>query len=355
MKKFLLFSISCLLITACSNNDSTTSQVDATLNATILDDFSANLARPVYSDLASKTSTLYDEVLALSDGEATDEELVACQTTWKAARSAYEQSEAFLFGPVATDDIDPSIDTWPVNFTDLDSQLNSENAFTEEYINELEDALKGFHPIEYLIFGLHGDKKAKDLTARDLEYLKALALNLKTLTADLNSSWDPSTSNNYHTIFTTAGEGSTVYTTQYAAFEELVKAMSGICEEVATGKIKDVYDSQDSTLEESPFSKNSIADFTSNIKGVQDVYLGKYTVDGKGLEDLVKNSNLQLDSDIKAKLSSAIASLNAITDPFGRAAALTQRVQVQNAMTAISALQTELDENLLPFVQKHVK
>jgi len=99
---------------------------------------------------------------------------------------------------VSTNEIDPRIDTWPVNFEDLESQLGSEEEFTEEYIDGLEDALKGFHPIEYLIFGVDGNKEATAVTSREIEYLKALGLNLKALTAEVADSWNPAESDNYH-------------------------------------------------------------------------------------------------------------------------------------------------------------
>src|SRR5262249_14942914 len=155
----------------------------------------------------------------------TTADLGKMQTSWKQAREAYEQSEAHLFGPVATEGIDPSIDTWPVNFTDLDKQLASGNQFTDEYIAGLDDALKGFHPIEYLIFGKDGQKKSTDFTDRQLEYLNALAKNLKDLTTGLASDWNPNTGG-YVEEVSKAGNGSTAYKTQLAAFEELVNAMA---------------------------------------------------------------------------------------------------------------------------------
>lgn len=352
--KTLLVAAVLLAASACSDDNDNGSSVNKTLNSEVLVDFSANIALPVYTDLAAKTSILYDQVIALKTDGATDTELEACRTTWKQARQVWEQSESFLFGPVSTNNIDPRIDTWPVNFTDLDAQLNSKNEFTEDYINNLEDALKGFHPIEYLIYGSNGNKTASELTVRHLEYLEGLALNLKTLTASLQTSWQTSTSGNYYTAFANAGNGSTVYTTQLAAFEEMVNAMSDICDEVANSKINDVYEAKDPSLEESPFSKNSITDFTNNIKGVQNVYLGVYTADGKGLEDVVRMYNLQLDSDIKTKITTALTALGNITDPFGQAIS-SQPIQIQNAVTAINDLKTELDEQLRPFIQQHVK
>ena len=349
----IFFAAGTMLLLSNCNETENSSPIDESLNTQVLSDFSEKVAQASYHDLKTQSGQLYADIQAL-DQNRTEPNLTACRTAWKNARKAWEQTESFLFGPVSTENIDPRIDTWPVNFEDLQSQLNSSNAFSEEYINNLEDALKGFHPIEYLIFGQNGSKSAIDLTDRDMEYLKALGLNLKQLTTEVYNGWDASVSGNYGNIFINAGNGSAIYETQRAAFEELVNAMTGICDEVANGKMDEVYLAKDPSLEESPFSKNSITDFTHNIRGVENVYLSRYAADGKGLEDLVKKYNLSLDNEIKTNISSAIAALNTVTVPFGEAI-ISQPLQVQNAIDAINALKTTLEEKLLPFVQQHSK
>ncbi len=353
MKPLTIFSLALLgcVLANCSSDDDNVPAIDATQNTTILTDFSTNVASTVYISLAGKTSTLYDNIVELTSTKS-QTSLASAQATWKEAREIWEQSEAHLFGPVATEEIDPRIDTWPVNFTDLELQLSSENEFTDEYINNLDDALKGFHPIEYLIFGENGNKDASELTDRELEYLNALATNLRDLTAELATRWTPSTSGNYITEVSTAGNGSTTYKKQVDALEEIVNAMSGICDEVANGKLAEPYDQKDPQLEESPFAGNSIIDFTNNIKGVKNVYTGSFASDGHGLDELVKKHNLSLDAEITASIDAAINALGKITDPFGEAIT-TQSVQIENAMDAINELQTVLNEKLLPFVQQH--
>jgi putative iron-regulated protein len=339
--------------TSCNKSEEATGPFDTNLNAAILTDFATNIAVAKYSDLKDKVSILNDQVTAL-EASKTEANLNACRQTWRDARRAWEQSEAHLFGPVSTDNIDPRIDTWPVNFIDLDLQLASPNAFTEAYIDNLEDALKGFHPIEYLLFGENGDKAATSFTTREFEYLKGLTTNVKKLTAELSNSWEPTSTISYYNEVVKAGNGSTAYITQLAAFEEVINAMAGICDEVANGKITEPFLQNDPNLEESPFAKSSIPDFTNNITGSQNVYLGKYTTDGKGLEDMVRKYNLQLDSDIKLKFGNAIAALKKVTDPFG-AAITTQPIQVQNAIDAINELKVVLEDDLLKFVRGHAK
>ena len=323
-----------------------------TPNPEVLSSFSLNVAQATYNDLNSKTNLLYNSIQQFNTSN-TNADLNTCKQNWKNSRAAWEQSEGFLFGPVSTENIDPRIDTWPVNYTDLDSILNSSAVFTEGFIDNLEDALRGFHPVEYLLYGSNGNKVAADFTQRQKDFLIALANNLKKLTAQVADQWNPLTTNNYHNQFVNAGQSSSVYTTKRAAFEELVSAMAGICDEVANGKMEEPFVNQDPSLEESPFSKNSIVDFTNNIKSVENVYSGKYSADGIGMEDFVKQYNLSLDGTIKQKIANAIAALGNITDPFG-AAIFSQPVQITNAQNAIKELKAVLENDLMSLVQQKI-
>lgn len=356
MNKYLLPALIALSATACKKDSAEPSggsgETAPFETHQVLHAFAENVAQDNYTELATKSDALRDAIVTFS-GTSTDADLTACKQRWRDTRTSWERSEALLFGPVATENIDPRIDTWPVNFTDLEAQLSSGNAFTPEYITALEDALKGFHPIEYLLFGLNGDKTASEFTARQLEYLVALANDLANLTGSLRTSWEPATEGNYSTIFTEAGEGSAVYPTERAAYEEVVNAMAGICDEVANGKMGEVLLAQDPSLEESPFAKNSITDFTNNIRGVENVYLGRYTSDGTGLENFVREHSLQLDNTIKQQIAASITALNNITVPFGQAIT-EQHVQVQQAIDAINTLATTLNDELMPLVQQHV-
>ncbi len=354
MKKHILLLTAMLTATACKkeSDEPGTTTPDGFTTTSVLSAFASNVAQENYADLAQRSALLRDLIIGFGASQS-DADLALCKQQWRDTRLSWERSEALLFGPVATDNIDPRIDTWPVNFTDLEAQLASGNAFTPEYITSLEDALKGFHPIEYLLFGVNGNKTADQFTTREVEYITALSNDLANLTASLDESWDPATSGNYSQAFTSAGEGSAEYPTERSAYEELVNAMAGICDEVANGKMGEVLLAQDPLLEESPFAKNSITDFTNNIRGVENVYLGKYLSDGTGLENFTREHDLQLDNTIKQRIAAAIAALGTITVPFGQAIS-EQPVQVQQAIDAINALAGTLNDELLPLVQLHV-
>lgn len=350
LKQTLPLLVLSTMFAACNkDDDSDTKDIDQ-LKTEILNDAATTVITSSYEDMFAKATSLSNAVNTLV-ATTTDANLGTARQAWKDMRTTWEQTEAWLFGPVDFDDIDPRIDTWPVDFNALDAQLTSGNSFTESYIDDLPEDLKGFHPIEYLLWGQNGNKTSASFTAREKKYLTALTANLKKLSESVKNSW----SNGYANTFKTAGvSGNSDYPTQQSAFVDLVDGMAGICDEVANAKMKDPFEATDPNLEESPFAKNSITDFTNNIQGILKIYQGKFTNDGKGVEDLVRNYNLSLDNEIKTKHTAAITALQAITVPFGQAIT-TQATQVQNAMNKINDLATTLDEKLKPFVLQYVK
>lgn len=351
MKQTVILIFIITFIFSCKKTEPPT-PINTDLESEIIYDYSHKVCKKSYQMLAEATNAL-DLKIDLFLNNPTQTNLIECQNQWKEARRIWEKTESWLFGPVSTDDIDPKIDTWPVDFNRLDSIINGTVDITSNFIENSEFALKGFHPIEYLIFGKGGNRQANQLKARELLFLKALSTNLKNQTNALYLSWSEN-GGNYIDQLLKAGS-STEYPTKLSLFEEKVNAMIGICDEVANGKMGEVLTQLDSNLEESPFSKNSLTDFTNNIKGVKSAYLCQFEgEDGKGLEDFVKQHNLSLNTRIQQKIEVAIAYLNNISVPFGLAI-YTQPIQVQNAIDAINSLKDELESGLLPLVQLHIK
>src|ERR1700756_2151080 len=150
----------------------------------IIANYCANVAIPDYSALLSNAQSFQAAATTFS-ANPNDNDLNTMRNAWKGMRVAYESAEAFLLGPIATLNLDPNVDTWPVEKNNLDSLLNSSTAFTPSLMASLPQTLTGFHPIEYLIFGQGGTATAADFTvttnptgARKIEYLMALTTNL---------------------------------------------------------------------------------------------------------------------------------------------------------------------------------
>jgi uncharacterized iron-regulated protein len=301
-----------------------------------------------YADLDAKALLLQAAVATLVT-MPTEPNLAAARQAWRDARRPWEQSEAFLFGPVETQGIDPGIDSWPVNQIDLDNVLTGSEQLDKSFIDAQEGTLKGFHTMEYLLFGVGGAQTAAALTTRQREYLTGLTASFRGSTQALAAAWDP-TGGAYANELTHAGAGSMLYPSQSAALQELVNGMIAICDEVANGKIADPFTQQDRSLEESQFSDNSNQDFADNIRSVQNVYFGTRTgVAGPGLTTLVLQLDATLDTQLKAQLTAAIVAIGNMTPTFG-AAISTNPAAVEAAQDAIRQLKATLESDLMPVI-----
>ena len=113
---------------------------------------------PTYKDLMNKNIALDNAVKEFKKSPS-DQAFAACADAWLAAREPWEQSEAFLFGPVDEKGLDPNMDSWPLDQAQIAQILNSQD-FSNLYWNEsasdskIEEAqsLRGFHTLEFLIF-----------------------------------------------------------------------------------------------------------------------------------------------------------------------------------------------------------
>ena len=353
MKNLFLIS-SCfalLLVSGCKKND-TTPPVDTPVSELdVLTDFANVLVNPNYQDLQAKAGALNLAAQTLSTSP-TAANLVIAQDAWRAVRVPWELSEGFLFGPVEDFYYDPATDTWPVNTVELDSLLASSDPLTLADIDSLPYSLKGYHPAEYLLFGVGGTKTVSQFTARQFQYLISLTQNLYNSVTGLRNSWDVNQPGNFSEQLITAGAGSTRFATRRDAFIAIVAAMIKICNEVSNGKMQVPLAAHDSTLVESQYAHNATTDFRNNITGIQNVYMCNYFSTGKSLHDLVVLKDISLDNTIQSQISTAISSFNSIDPDYGKAI-FTQVGQIQTTQNAINTLQGTL--NLLNnFVQANI-
>jgi len=355
MKLYKIWTLFCCLLLAsafvigCASDDDDDDQVEAFDASTMLSDFANTVVLATYTDLDNKAGELLAAVKAL-DADTTQANLETAQQAWKATRIPWEQSESFLFGPVDTQGLDPALDSWPVDHVNLQSVLDSNDDLTVEYVSGLEDTQKGFHTIEFLLFRNGDQRKASDITDRELKYLVSTTMNLKASTSQLKLAWAPDGENFSNTV-ASAGEGNAVYPSQNSAVQEMVNGMITIADEVANGKIPDPFNEEDTTLVESQFSFNSISDFQDNIRGIQNVYTGKFIIDGQGLNEFVNGKDIDLDTRFQTEVQKAIDTIGAIPDPF-RDSITTNRAAVQSAIDAVSKVQLTLEQDILPLVQE---
>lgn len=348
-KKIFVFIYAVIIsLTSCKKENDQAEENEAPVsNEAVLVDFANVLAKPNYNDIKTKAGLLATAIDSLFANPNSSNLLVA-QQAWRAVRIPWEQAEGYLFGPAEDYNYDPATDTWPVNTAELDSLLASNNPLGLADIEALQYSLKGYHPIEYVLFGVGGSRIPSELTVRHLQYVVSLSQSLYNATASLVTHWD-----SFAIQLATAGIGSTRYTTRKDAFLAIVGAMQGICDEVANGKMQTPLEQNDSSLVESQYAHNATTDFRNNIVGIENAYLGRYNgVYGKSIHDLVKATEASLDHAIQTQITVSIASLDAIDPNYGYAIYY-QQGQIIAAQQSINSL-NDLLLLLKNFIQTHI-
>lgn len=354
LRNFLVLSYLILALSSCKKDETLNPEKTSDeLVTQILADFGTVVAEPTYSNLHAKAVFLAAS-LEILKSNPTAENLTASQNLWFATRTAWEQSECMLFGPVATEGLDPAIDTWPVSQNEVDSLLQSSAQLGTAQIDELGNGLKGFHPVEYLLFGQARTRKISDLSSRQLEYLAALGQHLIEKTEAMHHGWMAS-GGNYSNELAQSGRGSQTFATRQDGLLEIAHAITGIISEVGEAKIQEPFAAKDSLLEESPFALNSWNDFKDNLLGAKNTYMG--TVLGNNatsIHQFVKKHNASLDLQIQQGFDQAIGNLTGFTVPFGRAI-FSQPSQIQATQANLSNLKDQLESQMIPLIQLHVK
>jgi putative iron-regulated protein len=333
----------------------------------ILTDFAEETVFLTYEALAEEADRLHDAIEVLA-GNPTVANLEAAQAQWRATRRPWESSEGFLFGPVDEGGFDPRLDSWPVNKVDLDNILDSEVDLTDaEVIDALDNSVKGFHTIEYLLFDdgsgtaptlFFGSNDPNDIVdaleadPRRIEYLLGVTDNLTAAATELADAWDPA-DGNFAAEVSEAGKTSTRWLSQQSAMQEIVEALVGIADEVANGKITDPFQQEDPRLVESQFSFNSLTDFTNNMESIRNVYEGS-TPQGcsaAGVSSWVATVDPALDAKIRDEIEDAKVAINAIEEPFRDSISDdSQDDEIENAIAAINVLRVTLEQELMALV-----
>lgn len=346
-----------LALAGCSSDNGNQIQ-QPSFDSEIVTHFADDVVVPTYQNLATRLSELDTAIQAFA-ADRTADKLTAAKNAWLAARVPWEQSEAFLFGPVESFGYDPAIDSWPVNRSDLDAVLSSDDAFTPQYVHNLQETQKGFHTLEYLLFGDGGAKKLEDFTQRQFDYLMAISSEVKGIGAALASSWAQSVDNHppYRDVLANAGQsGNSAYPSVEAAAQEMVGGMIGILDEVANSKIADPYDAKDPELVESQFAYTSLTDFANNIRSVENSYLGHLpdaTARGRSLSDFVKAEKPDVDALARQQLTDAITALGQIPEPFRdsiRNPAAADKIEA--AQVAIRKAQATFENEIKPLTSR---
>lgn len=368
MKKYLgIFILLSVLLAACSDDSETGNEGEKEHDYTqILNDYVDNTVVATYAAMKDNSKLLLastEKFLA----SGTQADLDQACADWKATRKPWESSEAFLFGPADYKDLDPLLDSWPLDQTQLDQVLAGSQELTAEFVrNGLGSGLRGFHTIEYLIFREGSPRNAAEITAREKQYLAAVTVVLRddcttlwalwagvksgTEEAEILDNIDVSVGTPYAEEFKNAGKAGSRYLSQTSAVEEIIQGMIDIAAEVGSQKIAGPVKSQNVLDVESWFSWNSLTDFTNNVRSIENSYINGYngSTPGSSLSAFVKEIDPTIDTEVKAKIAAAVTAINNIPAPFRNSLNNTEKTSA--AIAAMGDLENVLAKKVLPLV-----
>lgn len=375
ISKFLIFGVLALAVASCSDDDKDTPSVDnlsskeqALSRAT--EAYVQHTVLPTYSAMADAAIEMRDLCRVMqskhAEGTLTQADIKAAGEAWKRARKNWELSEAFLFGPAANHNIDPHIDSWPLDkaaMNNLLTQIRNGNSWSLD--NNGGYGLIGFHAVEYMLFELSADENtalvhSTNYTAEELEYLVAVAEDLCNQCVCLEACWAGNDNisakkkqileeaeldygENYGWEMMNAGKPGSRFKTYQEAAEEIIQGCINIADEVGNTKIGRPHigsSQEDKNYIESPYSLNSIEDFADNIRSVRNAYLGSREGDSS-VSDYVRSMNAAVDKKVRDAIEAAIAAIERIPEPFAKNAtgALSEAAMKAAGDTLVSALE----------------
>ena len=240
----------------------------------VLSGLVSNVIVPTYTKLADDVEDLEKTLNGLTTNNITQAQINKACEDFKDARENWERSEAFLMGAASDFDIDPTIDSWPLNRSLLLSYFQG-----------------GMKP-EMLDF-------EKITGAQELKYAQTISTLLKQRCFQLQVAWEGEKNASRVSVVKAAGLD---YTTEAglsygdnlilagqenskSTFTSLEDAIAqvlsddegscvGIANEVGTAKIANPFAAGDISYVESPYSYNSITDFQDNIRSIRNVWYG---------------------------------------------------------------------------------
>lgn len=348
-----------LCFASCGSDDDTTfdlpdvGQATTTINSSDLamqkttKAYVENVVYPTYQALAKNSRELYNTCSALykaaEAGTMTQSQIDAACEAFKNARREWERSEAFLYGSASDNNIDPHIDSWPLDHEGLVSVLTNASLIAgfksetpEKFVsekNELFQSVLGFHGMEFVLFREGKNRTVDAFKANETEegmtsvkgidelaFLAAVAGDVKNMTAMLEFTWMGNAASNETKqvlednkyVFSSmrnnglAANGTMCFgeflltpaqTTGYKSWpgtinQIFVGGCSNICNEVQEQKLGQawrVLNGQGGTTEdgekesrdyiESPYSHRSFIDYKDNLYSIKNTLYGTRDID----------------------------------------------------------------------------
>lgn len=366
---------------------------------------------PTYKNLAASADDLYQEAVNVQQkheaGTLTDADVEAACEAFKAAREYWEKSEAFLFGAATDFNIDPHMDSWPLDQGQMANFLSNKTmvdglysndpiAFVNQHNGEFDTAL-GFHGLEFVLFrdgaprkaavfdGIEDHSSFSKVTVQckdELAFLVAVAGDVRDNCYRLEVSWlgqqaatahkervaelgvwTHALDNNgyyYGADMLLAGTDGSSYASITATLVTLVGASGcgNIANEVASQKIGQAYrvatgqpsldPEEPDAIDyiESPYSKRSYIDYRDNIYSIKNSLYGNIDQSSpaaKSVMTVLKDNGYSGLDALQNALDDAIAKLTTCVNSGVAFVDNPGAQQAGDAMKAVDALNGQLE------------
>ncbi|MBR6974995.1 MAG: imelysin [Bacteroidaceae bacterium] len=313
-----------------------------------------NVIVPTYTELADETEQLEATLNGLDVNSISQKDVDKACDLFKKARKTWEQSEAFLGGAASDFDVDPTIDSWPLNRSLLLNYFSS-GTMDEDMLDDA--SILGFHALEFILFRNGQPRNVSEFKsndtykgftsvsgAKELLYAQQVCKLLKERTFQLQVAWEGETAKNADRVqvvknadleyvtskgisfgenMKKAGETASTFSSLKDAIAQILSDDEGsaaaIANEVGTAKIANPFSAGYIFYVESPYSYNSITDFQDNIRSIRNVWYGSRSgsADGKNFNDFfVKTNKSATSSNIMTLFNDAINKIGNIPAPF---------------------------------------
>lgn len=368
-----------------------------------------NVVYPTYTNLANSAETLYSEAVNMQTkfnaGTLTDADVEAVCNAFVSARVYWERSEAFLYGAASDFNIDPHMDSWPLDQGQMADFLSNSTmiaglhgsdpiAFVSTNNSSFDTAL-GFHGVEFVLYRDGAPRKASVFSgnethesfsgktvacSEEIAFLVAVTGDLRDHCYQLEVSWLGNKAATSHIARVTelgyktraldnngyyygadmlkAGDERSSYKVITTALVTFVgdAGCSNICNEVAEQKLGQAYyaakngEDEEHSLAyiESPYSHRSFIDYRDNLYSIKNSLYGTTDINAttpasKSVLTFMKNNNYSGYDNLVSALNTAIQSL---TTPINAGKTFVSEPGGAHVKAAIDAI-GELNEQLL--------
>ena len=366
---------------------------------------------PTYKNLAASADVLYEQAVTMQQkhdaGTLTDADVEAACEAFKAAREYWEKSEAFLYGAATDYNLDPHMDSWPLDQGQMADFLSNPTmvaglysddpiAFVNQNNANFDTAL-GFHGLEFVLFrdgaprkaavydGIEDHPSFANVTvqcADELAFLVAVAGDVRDNCYRLEVSWLGLQADATHQArvaqlgvkthalddngyfygadMLLAGTDGSSYASINAALVTLVgpSGCGNIANEVASQKIGQAYrvatgapsldPNEPDAIDyiESPYSKRSYIDYRDNIYSIKNSLYGNIDQaqpEAKSVMTFLRDNGYDGAEELQAALDDAIAKLTTCVNSGIAFVDAPGHQQAGAAMEAVDALNDQLN------------